>query len=321
MHLLSIIVPVYNVASQLVRCIETICNQTYRNIEIILVDDGSTDESGQICDDFSAKDDRIKVIHKTNGGLSSARNAGLDAATGYYYGFVDSDDYIELDMYEILVSCLENNPRADIACAGIIREGQQGENKEVIRCPHTETIYDWKEAITEILRLRNIGISVWSKLFKKNVFENVRFPEGQTNEDANIVMDLHRNRMVVHSARPLYHYVVREGSITSKYDPKRALYTWKNIEKIQQSLSGESVDLRKQAKYYEAICMYNTLISYNCQNDVKDEKIAVYFDSFKSNCIRLILSNECTMRMKVNCILLRFRIYRILRWIIKRRKS
>ena len=101
--MLSIIVPVYNVEKYIGKCIESIVNQTYKDLEIILVDDGSTDNSGKICDEWARKDKRIKVIHKKNGGLSDARNAGLDICTGDYIGFVDSDDYIELNMYEDLL--------------------------------------------------------------------------------------------------------------------------------------------------------------------------------------------------------------------------
>lgn len=100
--LISLIVPIYNVEKYLDKCIDTIINQTYSNIEIILVDDGSTDASGEICDKWKKKDNRITVIHKLNGGLSSARNAGIDIATGKYIGFIDSDDYIDLEMIETM---------------------------------------------------------------------------------------------------------------------------------------------------------------------------------------------------------------------------
>ena len=114
-ELLTIIIPVYNVEDSLNRCVNSVMNQEYNNLQIILVDDGSTDRSGEICDSFSKKDDRIEVIHKNNGGLSSARNAGLDISKGVYIGFVDSDDYIESNMYYELIKALIEND-ADIAC-------------------------------------------------------------------------------------------------------------------------------------------------------------------------------------------------------------
>ena len=110
--LISVIVPVYNVEPFLDRCMQSILRQTYRNLEIILVDDGSTDASAQLCDDYARKDGRVKVLHKTNGGLSDARNAGLELASGAYIGYVDSDDWIEPDMYEQMHrACVENNAR------------------------------------------------------------------------------------------------------------------------------------------------------------------------------------------------------------------
>ena len=114
-ELITVIVPVYNVKDYLQQCVESICGQTYQNLEILLVDDGSTDGSGKICDELAKKDTRIKVIHKPNGGLSDARNAGLDVATGDYIGYVDSDDYIEPDMFEILLTNIEEH-QADISC-------------------------------------------------------------------------------------------------------------------------------------------------------------------------------------------------------------
>ena len=104
--MISVIVPIYNVEKYLIKCIESIINQTYKDLEIILVDDGSTDSSGKICDEFATKDNRIKVIHKKNGGLSSARNIGLDICKGNYISFIDSDDYIELDMYEKMIKII-----------------------------------------------------------------------------------------------------------------------------------------------------------------------------------------------------------------------
>ena len=161
-QLISIIVPIYNVEDYLKRCIDSILGQTYKNLEVILVDDGSPDKCGKICEEYKLIDSRIKVIHKKNGGLSSARNNGLDIATGDFIGFVDSDDYIERNMYESLIEALNNN-NADIATCGIIREDTNTQHKINIRTPNTEKVYLDIDAIREILLSREIGISVWSK--------------------------------------------------------------------------------------------------------------------------------------------------------------
>ena len=127
-NLISVIVPVYNIEAYLRKCIDSILAQTYTNLEIILVDDGSTDNSGEICNEYAAKDARIRVIHKGNGGLSSARNTGIDIATGKYIGFVDSDDYLAPDMYEKLLGAIVNN-HADISVCNV---HHVDENEELI---------------------------------------------------------------------------------------------------------------------------------------------------------------------------------------------
>src|SRR5699024_4494271 len=126
--LISVIVPVYNVEKYVRRCIDSICGQTYSNLEIILIDDGSTDSSGKICDEMAAKDGRISVIHQENKGLSQARNAGLDQAKGEYIAFVDSDDYLSLNMYECLLKSLKENNADVVRCA--IKNVYEGENIE-----------------------------------------------------------------------------------------------------------------------------------------------------------------------------------------------
>ena len=136
--LISVIVPVYNVAAWLPRCVDSVLTQTYQNLEILLIDDGSTDASGEICDAYAEKDPRIRVIHKKNGGLSSARNAGLDVSNGQYIGFVDSDDWIEPEMYEKMLALMECN-EAQLVCAGRYDvDGDTGE-KTIGLCPKQQT--------------------------------------------------------------------------------------------------------------------------------------------------------------------------------------
>ena len=317
MELLSVIVPVYNMEKCLEKCVHSITNQTYRNMEIILVDNGSKDNSGEICDQLARADGRIKVIHKVNGGLSSARNAGLDAASGEYYGFVDSDDYIEPNMYETLMQCLYDYPEVEIACVGIIRESEDLKYRNIIRCSKETTYYNWIEATREILRSRDIGISVWCKVYKKVVFDGVRFPEGKTNEDAHILVELHRNRSVVHSGQPLYHYVIRNGSITSAYNPKTYYFAYENAEKIQELLAEEN-ELKSDVRYYMAVTAYCALVSYCNQNAIKDKNIDKYYASFKKFFWQLIFSKEFSLKIKLTCILLRTNTYTLLKRAVRK---
>lgn len=177
MKLLSIIVPVYNVKSYLKKCVESIINQTYTNLQIILVDDGSTDGSQDICDEFAQRDSRIVVIHKENGGLSTARNVGMDRAKGAYIAFVDSDDWLEPNMYEALISQLEKHEADIVACSFYECKGDEkkavGDSKN-IRVIDTEEIF---------INKNQLRFLVWNKVFRRSFVEEMRFVPGQVYED------------------------------------------------------------------------------------------------------------------------------------------
>ena len=207
---ISIIVPIYKVEPYLRKCLDSIVNQTYQNLEIILIDDGSPDRCGEICDEYAAKDGRITVIHKTNGGLSSARNAGLDAATGEYIGFVDSDDWIEMDMYEYLLSnVLSKN--ADICICGRYEEY---ENKFFIKRYLGEELLNKEDAVCALLKNDLIQNFVWDKLWRRKLFDNICFPVGRTYEDLAIVHRLfERAEVILCLPEAKYHYLQRPDSI------------------------------------------------------------------------------------------------------------
>lgn len=215
--MISVIVPVYNVERYIRQCVESILEQTYADLEIILVDDGSTDGSGSICDEYKLKDDRVVVIHKCNGGLSDARNAGLDIARGEYIGFVDSDDYIEPDMYEVLYKNCERYA-ADLAAARFVKFNTQGE----VRKNFTENIEVFSRE--EMLRLFIVGdrryeitMSVWDRLYKRELISDLRFPVGKCYED--IVFStkvIEKSKINVYIDRALYHYRLREDSISGE---------------------------------------------------------------------------------------------------------
>lgn len=213
--LISVIVPVYNVAEYLPECVDSIINQTYKNLEIILVDDGSTDACPDICDDYAKRDSRIRVIHKKNGGLSDARNAGLDICTGEWIGFVDSDDYIASDMYEKLYcAAIEND--CDVAVCHFLCEDDGAlfdSNK------FRKYVYDKKEDMIWELFMGGTGIiSACLKLYKRGIFKKLRFPKNINYEDAYIVLDVVKvtSNMVI-LPDMLYFYRTRVGSITKEY--------------------------------------------------------------------------------------------------------
>ena len=207
---ISVIVPVYKVEPYLRKCLDSIVNQTYRNLEIILVDDGSPDNCGAICDEYAAKDQRVRVIHKANGGLSSARNAALEIATGAYIGFVDSDDWIEVKMFEVLLSGLQT-AGADISVCGHYEEYKS--HRKEFTWPK-QLVLDKERALEKLLQNDQMKNLVWDKLFCRNLFDNIRFPEGKTFEDMAIMHWLFlQAEKVVCLPNALYHYLQRSGSI------------------------------------------------------------------------------------------------------------
>lgn len=226
---ISIIVPIYKVEPYLRKCVDSILAQTYQNLEIILVDDGSPDCCGAICDEYAKKDSRIKVIHKKNGGLSDARNAGLAIMTGRYVAFVDSDDWIEPTMYEKLLANL-NRFEADVSFGGVADDLE--ENGQ-IRTVKVSDYGDGPFAETNVEAMKRYFLSSWAswdKLYKAELFEGIRFPVGQINEDEAIALHLlDRCQRVCYINEVFYHYIkrVNSGSITMAPFTVKDL-AWKN---------------------------------------------------------------------------------------------
>ena len=223
---ISVIVPVYKVEAYLHRCVRSIQAQTHRDLEIILVDDGSPDGCGASCDGFAAEDARIKVIHKENGGLSSARNAGLDIATGDLIGFVDSDDCIEPSMYGRLLQALED-AQADMSLCGYDHVSEAGVADPAVVCPLTDGVLTGQEALSAVDTLRPdyfYYVTAWNRLYRRQLFDGLRFPEGKLHEDeftAHHLFDRCARVAVVGDV--LYHYVQRSGSIMNSHPTARSL--------------------------------------------------------------------------------------------------
>ncbi len=207
---ISVIVPVYKVEPYLRKCLDSIVNQTYRNLEIILVDDGSPDNCGAICDEYAAGDGRIRVIHQENGGVSSARNAGLSAATGEWVGWVDSDDWIEPDMYEYLLkNALEQN--ADIAVCSHYEVHRETE----VFCGWTGVqLLDTEAALKLLLENNQMKNLLWDRLWRREILDGLVFPVGHTYEDIAVMHRLFlKARRVLCLPEAKYHYRQRQGSI------------------------------------------------------------------------------------------------------------
>ena len=213
-ELISIIVPAYNIAAYIERGVGSVCNQTYRNLEIIVVDDGSTDDTGVICDRLAVEDERVQVIHKENGGPAEARNVGIAKAKGVYIGFVDGDDWIDPDMYEKMLSALKEQ-QADIA---ICRYRQVYKSHTEDESIDRAVLFERQEALqyyvqeTEEYFIRN---AAWNKLYRREILENIAFPVGKWYEDIMFAtMVLGRTGRCIYLDTALYNYIIdREESI------------------------------------------------------------------------------------------------------------
>lgn len=213
---ISIIVPVYNVEKYICKCIDSILNQTFTDFELILIDDGSTDKSGKICDEYKKKDSRIKVIHKKNEGLSSARNIGLDIAQGKYIGFVDSDDYINCEMYSILYKNIIKHDSDIAICA--FRKVNKYFNEHVENINNEVKVFNNIEALNNLYGSKSLEFIVaWNKLYKKEIFDETKYPVGKINEDEFVIHKLYYAcKKVIYIDCNLYYYFQRENSIMNK---------------------------------------------------------------------------------------------------------
>ena len=231
----SVIVPVYNVEKYLDVCIHSIVNQTYGNLEIILIDDGSADSSGVICDRWKEKDNRIKVIHKENGGLSDARNVGIDNSTGEYLLFVDSDDYIHSELVEYTYNLLvEQDVDMVIFDFLYVQEKQNSvllEDESVIAID-VEKVKS-EDLLYQFIKSGKGHVVAWNKLYKKEVWDSLRFPVGKIHEDEFVIVDVINSvKTAVVSGRKLYYYRQRHGSIVNTKNIK-ALYDAKEAFQLR----------------------------------------------------------------------------------------
>lgn len=276
--LISVIVPIYNVEKYLNRCIESIVNQTYRNLEIILVDDGSSDNCPRMCDEWARKDERIKVIHKENGGLSDARNAGMRIATGFYISFVDSDDYIEAEMMLNLIHAIISN-NCDIASCRINMVFDSKPPQPLTPEIQTRIFHNSVEAMEGLISGLYLVQTVVNKLYKRATIANVSFPIGKLHEDEYWSWKaIASAQSIVCINELLYNYYSREGSIMqggSSFNPMLVLEAkaerqryielnmpdLKNIARVnllysclfQAQRSKELLPKKKYRQYYNAI--------------------------------------------------------------------
>ena len=304
---ISVIVPIYNVENYLRRCIDSILKSTYENLEIILVDDGSTDECPTICDDYAKKDPRIKVIHKKNGGLSDARNKGLDIATGEYISFIDSDDCINKNMLSYLMNLLVDNS-CDISVCDFYTFSDVCPTVELSQnADKNFKIFSNKEAIALLLYgEKSHGDYAWNKLYKKKLFNNVRYPIKRKMEDIGTTYKLYyESKKIVISNEKLYYYYQRNDSILGKkgfqifsdnfelsferynFLKKKNILNEKEIVIYHKDVLNKIIDVYKNAN---AILEKDYFNQKNCR--------AIYTEIFKKYYIDIMKSSSIKLKIK-----------------------
>lgn len=303
---ISIIVPVYNVEKYLKKCIDSILNQTFTDFELILVDDGSTDNSVAICDKYVNMDNRIKVIHKENCGVSAARNTGVESAIGNYIGFVDNDDYIDKDMYELLYNDIISEG-ADISICGMYECFKDKMTKQ--SKVEGRYVFNNIEALKEVMESKIFSVNPVNKLYKKDLFKGLKYPDGKLSEDAFITpLLIMKAKKVVFNSEAKYYYVRRMESITtsgfkqidfSVVEAYRGHFEW-----IKEKLP----ELKPQAEFrylWSYFCVLDKMILsnkvlYNKEDFNKIVKI------IRKNIINICFNKCFSLKRKLAAIILFF---------------
>ncbi len=304
MKKISIIIPVYNVEKYLKKCLKSILAQTFWNLEIILINSGSDDLSGEICNKYAEKDDRIIVLHTENNGVSAARNEGLEIASGDYIAFCDADDFVEADMYEYLV-CLLEEQGGDIAtCCGWYEYSKH--SKIFYELEEPFLLLHQQEAIREVYRKKICSSWMWDKLFKKELFEDIRFRKDlELGEDHDVVCQcMEKIQLLVCGKEPKYHYIQRKASVCNNgyklsYRNTRAMYLERM--KCYSEKYPEDKDIFFQGYMLETMAFITAMIKgeeyiYPDCNEVKKE--------IQKNLFRYIRLKDVSLSLKCSAILL-----------------
>lgn len=281
--LVSVIIPVYKVEKYLNKCVDSVLNQTYKNLEIILVDDGSPDGCPKMCDEFADKDKRIKVIHKKNGGLSDARNAGIETATGKYLTFIDSDDFIINTMIEEMYSVMTKHD-CDIAMCNWqqIKEG----------CGHEsagdgKTVLFRDNEVFELLFNKRVPLimTAWGKLYKKDIFNEIRYPKGKIHEDEFVIHKiLNLAKKVCYIDKKFYCNLYRESSITGQGFSLKRLDGVEAKKQRLEFVKNNRIDYYQQAleQYLKSIIInFCMLRKYKLSKDVEGELLKEFNSLYK----------------------------------------
>jgi glycosyltransferase involved in cell wall biosynthesis len=303
---ISIIVPVYNLEKYLPRCIDSILHQTFKHFELILINDGSTDNSGEICNVYAKKDKRIIVLHKENGGVAAARNAGLDIARGKYIGFVDNDDFIHPFMLEILYKKACQHA-SDITVCDFLKV-EENEKIDFSKRPIVEQIQYFTniEALHQLYTERNLTfVCPWNKLYRRELFEGLRYKEGFISDDETVAHHLlFRSNKITYLTTPLYYYVQRENSQSNQaihIQKIDMVYALKEREEFFRKQKLKNLHRKALKHYMDKFFWYYYLVKTNLKN--VDKELEELKKTFDKSLIHLLKLGDISWKQKVMCIL------------------
>ena len=288
MEKISVIIPIYKVEAFLEKCVNSVINQTYKNLEIILVDDGSPDNCGKMCDEFAEKDTRIVVIHKENGGLSDARNVGIDIASGEYITFIDSDDYVEEDYVDFLYNLMKKQNDIDISicCCNVVYSG----GRIIDNTTNEFFIMSPRAALKNMLYDRGVGVSAWAKLYSRKIFNTVRFPVGRLFEDSAVVQKtIMQCKKISVGLVSKYNYIIRDNSITNRNFTRAKTDLIKSTEEMCADILKEYPDL-KAACGRRVMYAYLSTLTQLAMSDVAfpdvQKELMTYITSHRKEILR-----------------------------------
>lgn len=304
--LISVIVPIYNIERFLDKCVTSIINQTYKNIEILLIDDGATDSCPSICDSFAEKDSRVVVYHKKNGGLSSARNYGIERINGEYFCIVDGDDSIRNDYIEVMYNLIKNEPDADFTMCSYLYIWGDGRTKRTknFEYPDDTVFKDTGEAaLLKMLYGKIYSPSTWSKLYRTDRFTAKFDPSYSVGEDVLALTDMfYKSKLLVLSNQPCYYYYQNERSLTNFFNPKVLFDNVRTASEIYKKCEKFSPEIKKAAAYYLVEKNFIVLMKFYGHSECA-EQIEIIKSNIKKYRKIVLTDSNAETRTRIACLI------------------